>query len=97
MNPSVCSAPLLSAAWNEATSTVSISLSVIEAVASSPAMESVSDSVPSTRVSSMMGMRASKDRTPLGMVSRPSLRINFLFFLGLFDLKEIFEPKSTSS
>ena len=69
LKPSVSSAPLLSAAWKEATSISSKSLSVMLAVASKPATESVRDSVPSTILSSTMGMRASKDETPFGMVS----------------------------
>ena len=69
MKPSVSSAPLLSAALKETTSIASKSLSMMSAVASKPATESVSDSVPSTMVSSTMGMRISKDETPFGIVS----------------------------
>ena len=69
LKPSVSSAPLLSAAWKETTSTSLKSLSVILAVASKPATESVRDSVPSMKMSSTMGTRASKDETPFGMVS----------------------------
>ena len=68
LKPLVSSAPFLSAVWKATTSTLSKSLSVMLAVASKPATESVRDSVPSMILSSIMGMRTSNDETPSGTV-----------------------------
>ena len=93
-DPSVTVLPEIEISW--AGSTFGKSLSVMLAVASKPATESVSDSVPSTILSSTMGMRASKDETPFGTVSWPLLRKKSWSLFELSDKKEILAPRSTS-
>ena len=65
------------------------SLSVIEAVAFLSPIDSVRNSFSSISLSSTMSMLAVKDETPLGTLSTPLLRTNFLSFLGLLDSNQM--------
>ena len=68
---------------------LSKSLSVIEAVASLSPTDSVRNSSPSISLSSLISMSVVKEEMPLGTLSTPLLRRNFLSFFGLFDLNRM--------
>ena len=82
---------------NDVTAMSSKSLSMIEAVASMPATESVRNSSSSTNSSSTISMLAVNEEMPLGTLSMPLLRTKSWSLLCSFEEKEMLAPSSTSS